>query len=415
MTSPSSASLKLWTVIHKNCREHYATPRLLAGAGLLNQMITDVWMAPGWKQRVPFAGGLQSRWHPDLAKSSVIAFNGRLLPRKLWERVIPGSWWQRMEAEDIRFQRLAAWALRTQLNQGPRGICFSFAYSALEPFRLAKRAGWKTVLGQVDPGPLEWQIVKEAARQDAGLEPLGEAPSDAYWDRWRQETELADVIIANSEWSASLLRQQGLPEHKLRVIPLLYEPEERCLPAKMYPRRFSKERPLRLLFLGRLCLRKGVAPLLDALRGLPHKPIELRLIGPVAMTLPTWIQEGEWTQKIQVQPPVSGADVKAAYDWADAFILPTLSDGFAITQLEALARKVPVIVSERCARVVRHRKNGWVLEEVTLEAIQNCLRQVLGAPEELTKWSRKAEVPSDSLMPSLQEHYRALTAELSSE
>lgn len=403
--------MKQWTVIHKNCREHYATPRILHSTGLLERMITDVWVPPMLQRVSPIS--LRSRWHSELKSAWVTAFNSSVLPRRLVERFSQGSWWQRIEAEDKRFQRMAAKVMFKQVTSSPRGICFSYAYSGLEALKAAKKAGWKTVLGQIDPGPLEWGIVKEGSSHYQDLEPVGEQPSEAYWQRWREEMELADLIIANSEWSASLLRRQGLPTHKLRVIPLLYEAEKALPAAKSYPSAFTKERPLRILFLGRLCLRKGVAQLLDAVRGLARESFELRLLGPVAMELPEWIHQGEWTQKIQMHPPVSGKAVTEAYDWADLFILPTLSDGFAITQLEALARRVPVIVSDRCARVVRHRENGWVLDEVTPEAIQNGLRHVLSDPKELARWSSNAVVPEDCHMEKLQQHYLALTEELS--
>ena len=403
--------MKHWTVIHKNCREHYATPRILHSTGMLERMITDVWVPPMLQRVSPIS--LRSRWHPELKSACITAFNGTVLPQRLIERFSQGSWWQRIEAEDKRFQRMAAKVMDKQVTSSPHGICFSYAYSGLEALRVAKKAGWKTVLGQIDPGPLEWGIVKQGSSHYQGLEPVGEQPSEAYWQRWREETELADIIIANSEWSASLLRRQGLPAHKLRVIPLLYEAEKALPAAKSYPPAFTKDTPLRILFLGRLCLRKGVAQLLDAVQGLADEPFELRLVGPVAMKLPTWTKQGEWTQKIQVHPPVSGEGVKAAYDWADVFILPTLSDGFAITQLEALARRVPVIVSDRCARVVRHRENGWVLDEVSSEAIQNGLRHVLSDPKELAKWSSNAEVPEDCHMEQLHQQYLALTEELS--
>lgn len=403
--------MKSWTVIHKNCREHYATPRILAGASLLDRMITDVWVPPGWQKWSP--SSLRSRWHAELKQSAVTSFNERVLPRRLWERFFNGSWWQRIEAEDLRFQKMAAKAMQKQVKTSRSGICFSYSYSGLETLRVAKKAGWKTVLGQIDPGSLEWEIVREGSRKYANLESPGEQPSENYWRRWREETELADIIIANSEWSESLLRQQGIAKGKLRVLPLLYENETALSQPKVYPAKFTKERLLRVLFLGRLCLRKGVPQLLDAVKGLGDEPVELRLVGPVAMELPPWIKQEGWSRKIQVQPPVNGDGVNAAYDWADVFILPTLSDGFAITQLEALARRVPVIVSARCARVVRHRQNGWVLDEVTPEAIQNCLRHVLSDPKELGRWSSKAEVPEGCHMEKLQQKYLALTDELS--
>jgi glycosyltransferase involved in cell wall biosynthesis len=405
--------MKRWTTLHKNCREHYATPRILACMGLLDRMITDVWVPPALQKWMP--SSLRSRWHAELMNSAVTAFNARVLPRRLWERFANEPWWKRIEAEDLRFQEMAAKAMKKKVRNQPPGICFSYSYSGLEALRVAKKAGWKAVLGQIDPGPLEWEIVRHGSRQYVTLEPAGERPSEAYWKRWREETELADLIIANSEWSASLLRQQGIPEGKLRVIPLLYDNKELFSTPKVYPESFTQERPLRLLFLGRLCLRKGVPQLLDAVKGLGDEQIELRLVGPLAMELPTWTKQDPWARKIQVHPPVGGEGVNAAYDWADVFILPTLSDGFAITQLEALARRVPVIVSDRCARVVRHCENGWVLDEVTPEAIQDSLRYVLRDPKELLRWSCSAEVPESCQKENLQQKYLALTEELSKE
>ena len=40
------------------------------------------------------------------------------------------------------------------------------------------------------------------------------------------------------------------------------------------------------------------------------------------------------------------------YRSADLFVIPTLSDGFAITQLEAMAHGLPVIATPHCAEVI---------------------------------------------------------------
>ena len=57
------------------------------------------------------------------------------------------------------------------------------------------------------------------------------------------------------------------------------------------------------------------------------------------------------------------------YKSADVFIFPTHSDGFGLTQLEAMAWGLPVIASQSCANVVTHRVNGLVLPAVTAEEI----------------------------------------------
>ena len=57
------------------------------------------------------------------------------------------------------------------------------------------------------------------------------------------------------------------------------------------------------------------------------------------------------------------------YKAADVFILPTLSDGFAITQLEAQAYGLPVISSKTCGGIVENGRNGIILEEPVHHAL----------------------------------------------
>jgi len=89
--------------------------------------------------------------------------------------------------------------------------------------------------------------------------------------------------------------------------------------------------------------------------------------------------------------------VESYYRDADVFILPTLSDGFGLTQLEAQAWRLPVIASRYCGEVVRDGINGVVLEEVSELAIAEVIGGFLKEPEKLGGMSAKAEIESFSL------------------
>jgi len=69
-----------------------------------------------------------------------------------------------------------------------------------------------------------------------------------------------------------------------------------------------------------------------------------------------------------------------------------LSDGFALTQLEALAHRLPVVASRRCGDVVIDRVNGVLLEEPTADAIEEALRFCLDNPDKLAQFSENATV-----------------------
>ena len=404
--------MKRWTVIHKGRREHYAIPRILNRLGLLDRMLTDVWWPPALQSGIPFARTLGSRWHRDLESVHVLSLNRTWLARKVRDRIQKRVGWKMLEAEDEFFQNLAATRLRDHFNTGPQGVCFAYSYTALKPFRAAKVSGWKTVLGQIDLGEREWDHVDQVSSGYRAWEPRGARPSRRYWQQWKEETELADVIIANSDWSAESLIRQGVPAEKLRVVSLLYEPYVRQAGPKIYPLAFSEERPLRVLFLGSICQRKGVAPLLSAMRSLGDKHVHLQLMGPCTLTFPLWVNELIVNGKVSIKPPAKEDALNAAYNWADVFILPTFSDGFAITQLEAQARKLPVIASSHCGRVVAENVNGRVLPEVSSEAIAQCLREILADPAALKSWSEASDVPQDCRMVRLVDSYLGIAREL---
>src|SRR5207244_12917192 len=103
----------------------------------------------------------------------------------------------------------------------------------------------------------------------------------------REECRRADRIGVSSEWSREALVRRRVPHEKTSVIPLAYEvirlpDHETMRPQKReYPDRFTFERPMRVLFLGLINLRKGVARLLEAARILRDEPVEFWMVGPV--------------------------------------------------------------------------------------------------------------------------------------
>jgi glycosyltransferase involved in cell wall biosynthesis len=265
----------------------------------------------------------------------------------------------------------------------------SYSYTALEPFRYAKIQGWKRLLVQIDPGPAEEAIVaKEVAREPELAGTWRPAPPE-YWDDWREECNLADRIVVNSEWSRDGLIRGGVPKEKIAIIPLAYEEEglhdERTTPPKRtYPSRFTQERLLRVLFLGQVNLRKGVARLLEAARILRDEPVEFLMAGPVEIAMPGANTDAG---RMKWLGPVTRRRAAEFYRGADVFILPTLSDGFAITQLEAQAHGLPIIASKFCGKVVEDGINGIVLEEPTAKCIAGTLRDCIANPDRLQEFA----------------------------
>src|SRR2546423_10143383 len=81
--------------------------------------------------------------------------------------------------------------------------------------------------------------------------------------------------------------------------------------------------------------------------------------------------------------PATRKQAAEFYRNADVFILPTLSDGFAITQLEAQAHGLPVISSKCCGGVVENGRNGIFLEEPSAACIAAAIRDCVAHPNRL--------------------------------
>ncbi len=282
-------------------------------------------------------------------------------------------------------------SISSQIN---RPTLFAYSYAALDLFRYAKSQGWQTILGQIDPGIVEEKLLfQEHARHQLAKFTNQVAPP-SYWANWQQECSLADRIIVNSSWSSQALQQVGIPKEKIDIIPLAYQPPQDADKfVRTYPPAFSPERPLRVLFLGQIILRKGIAALLEAASLLRSSPIEFWLVGSQGIPMP---------QESHSQVKWIGAVPRSAtakyYQSADVFLFPTLSDGFGLTQLEAQAWKLPIIASRFCGNVVSDRVNGMILPEVTGKAIAEALQLILARPDVLKVFAQSISTSGFNLL-----------------
>ena len=406
-----------WLCCQLGAREHFAIPRALFRRSLLDRLVTDAWVPPSSFLAKLFRSRLADHFHNELRDAPVIAFNSSLMLFETLTRARHLTDWQKIIARNRWFQRKVVSYLRcSQLSTlNSQMILLSYSYTALEPFRHAKSRGWTTVLVQIDPGPEEEKIVaKEVARVPELAGEWQPAPAE-YWGSWREEADLADRIIVNSEWSQEGVVRSGVPREKVSIIPLAYEAPEvggqksEVGAARLYPDAFTSERPMRVLFLGQVNLRKGVARLLEAARMLRDAPVEFWMVGPVQVTNATTIGRGA---RVKWCGAVTQSRAAEKFRAADIFILPTLSDGFAITQLEAQAYGLPVISSRFCGRVVQSGRNGLILEEPSAACIAAAIRDCIADPSRLQNLAAASHMPEELTIDALAQRLKDLCSAL---
>ena len=384
-------------------------PRSLSAVGERVLLFTEAWCPPTspW---APFRGvtDLGARYHSALAAVPVVSPTLEYLRRELWRSVRRLRGWDRIIDRNDWFGRVAVKALRaweqSLIQSDSEVVLFSYSYTALAAFRYAKARGWMTVLSQIDAGPRYEEIVQEVAREFPWSGHSHSAAPPRYWDAWRQECELADKIVVNSNWTRECMIERGLPSSKLAVIPLVVDQPKGVRGSRTFPSGFSHGRPLRVLFAGQVTLGKGIGALLEAAAVLQGEPIEFCIVGPVRIDVPAIYRQMEnirWMGRV----PHSG--MGACYDAADVLLFPTHCDGYGLVQLEAQAHGLPIIASRFCGEVVTDGKNGLVLNRVSATEIATALRRILSRPSEL-EWFAKNSTPPDFDIKDLSFAMRAL-------
>lgn len=374
-----------WIFAQIGARQRYFVPRALDAVGALELLMTDAWYVPG--HPLARTNRMKGRFNPALAPTQIWAPTLGNLAHESRHRLRRTPPMAHMLARNAWFQRACVKRLQ-RLPDGPARVVSGFSYASRDLFAYARTRGWTTVLNQIDPGPFEEELVQS-------LHPGTPLPAwpPHYWADWHAEVALSDRIVVNSAWSRSALIAHGVPAAKISIIPLVYDGIPRPPVARDYPSAFSPQRPLKVLFLGQVIVRKGVLPLFEAIRRIdPETPIHFDFVGPVDMPIPPDIARDS---RVSLHGSVPQAEAEGFYDSADVFILPTYSDGFGVTQVEARARQLPVIASRHCGDVVHEGVNGLLLDDITPDEILKTLLYCVTNPAHLRAMAEAQDPVAD--------------------
>jgi glycosyltransferase involved in cell wall biosynthesis len=165
----------------------------------------------------------------------------------------------------------------------------------------------------------------------------------------RRAVRTAHAVIAPSRHTAEdLIRRTRMRADRVHVVPLAASlPEEATDPAEALAR--LKVRPPYILSVGTLEPRKNLVRLVRAYRrlaarGAPHRLVLAGAIGWQPQPLLREVAEGAPGEVVLVGE-VLPAELDALYRAADAFVYPSLYEGFGLPVVEAMSRGLPCVVS----------------------------------------------------------------------
>ena len=393
----TAITTRRWICSQIGAREHYSIPRVLHRSGKLECLFTDFWASAPLRLigRITGKTSLATRFHPELADASVTAFN---LSTLLESRQHFANRYEGFLQAGKSFGRSVVKALDSKRSSDEATrIFFGYDTGFLEPARWINDKGGKTVVCQMDPSRFEVDLVKAEEKRWQGWARRMVHVPEAYFRRREEEWEVADLVMVNSEWTRQALFRQGVNADKIVVVPLAFEREhsenggQKVLGGnsgfKLPVSGFTHAHPLRVLFLGQVILRKGIQYLVEAARLLKDEPIVFDVVGSIGISDEAMAFAPE---SMTFHGSVNRNRTGQFYRNSDVFVLPTLSDGFALTQIEAMAQGLPVITTPNCGEVVSDQTDGLIVSPGDPMALAEALQMVLQDPGRLSEMSRSA-------------------------
>lgn len=213
------------------------------------------------------------------------------------------------------------------------------------------------------------------------------------WILAREEREyaLAELIVVLSSFSYKTFIEEGMNADKVKVLlsatrldaflPKAEIIEQRC-------ERLLQNNPLRVLYVGTFCYRKGMWDIAKVIKELGNRRFEFRFVGPIAKEARRLASELKpYATFIHKQPQ---HDLPGFYAWGDVFLLPTIEDGFQAVLNQASAACLPIITTPNGAGydLIKEDVNGWIVPIRKPEAIIDRLLWCDNHRKELTEMVR---------------------------
>ncbi len=278
---------------------------------------------------------------------------------------------------------------------------------------------WKPDVMQVHfavpTGPTGWALsrlfrVPYVLTAHLGDVPGGVPEKTRKWFRWllpftRPIWRDAAQVVAVSEYT----RQLALHHYPvdIRVIPNGVDTR------LLNPGIIRLNDPPQIIFAGRFMPQKNPVQLVRVLAGLADIPWNCLMLGdgPLRQEIEDEIARHGLQARFRLPGWVTPEEVLANYIKSDILFMPSLSEGFPLTGVQALAMGLAVVASRvgGFSDLVIDGQNGFLCEPTDAECMQNRLRALLVDPGLLLSMRRKSrELSAQFNLDTIVGHYEEL-------
>ena len=351
---------------------HYAVPRILQSAGMLNALFTDLCTTKGF-------GRIASSLPGFLQKGGIARLAGRtpvgVPAEKTTSFDLFGLSYERRRrkaASQAELMEAFLWSgrrfcelVQENLSDDIEGI-YTFNSAGLELLEAVKGRGVPGIVEQtIAPKKVEVSLLATERERFPGWETesvAADAKASHLIDRELAEWHAASSVICASDFVKDGIIASGGPPNRCVVVPYGADP---FVPTAEVAKsqRTERRRKLRVLTVGAVELRKGSPYVLEVAKRL-SSDAEFRMVGSVDIAPE---KAAILCEHVELTGRVSRISIREHFEWADVFFLPSVCEGSATVTYEAFNSGLPVVCTPNTGSMVEDGSSGYLVPHGDIE------------------------------------------------
>ena len=182
--------------------------------------------------------------------------------------------------------------------------------------------------------------------------------------------DAVDYILCPSEFVKNSFLEKGFSPNKLLKVNFGFPAVE----VENAAAKYVDNRIFRVLYVGQIHFRKGLHYAIEAFSRVKHPNKEFIIVGPT--TVVTGLEKTTIPPNVQFTGALKGDALRAQYLQATCFVLPSLEEGLALVQCEALSFGLPILITTNTggADVITDGVEGFIVPPCDAVALQEKLQ-----------------------------------------